>query len=161
MARRVRTMADFPPEFMDAWRLACEGKLMLSFDSIGQARNMIQRLYTFRKRVAEEAPQIGAAFYLVDLRIHDEQGNVIVAKQTAVPTKAIIRPFKPGWKDQIQSQMSGLAHVSVPGGALQAGELPVPVVPPESGANTPHVPSESSDSMGEALSNLGYGVDKP
>lgn len=152
MPRKPKTMADYPPEFMDAWKLACEGKLMLSLDSAGTARNLIQKLYAFRKRVAEEAPEIGSKFYLVDLRVHDEAGNVIVGKATAVPGKAIIRPYNPGWKDQIRQQIS--QKVEPPAFTHPQGTSPaLPEV-----ALAPPAPAE--DNVGSTLSNLGYGVDE-
>lgn len=151
MARKTQTVADFPPEFLAAWNLAAENKLLLALDSVGEARNMIQRLYTFRKRLMEEAPEIAARFYLVDLRVHDELGNVITSRDTRVPQKAIIRTYNPTWKDQIRKQVSEGGVVP----AIQIGPT-VELMEP----STPLVPVETPDSMTETLSDLGYSTDK-
>jgi hypothetical protein len=154
MARKTQTIKDFPPEFMNIWELAAAGKLMLSFDEAGTARNMIQRLYTFRKRLMEEAPQLAERFYLVDLRVHDEAGNVIVGRKTAVPGKAIVKTYIPTWKEQVRKQLS-----SSESGVLT--EVPALVIAPEGLdlplADTPAVQT-SVDHQEETLSDLGYGT---
>lgn len=128
---------------------------MLTMEDAGSARNLIQRLYTFRKRLMEEAPEIAKDFQLVDLRVHDEAGNIIVGRTTRVPGKAIIRVFVPTWKDQIRKQLDssleGDKEIQTP----QDEQLPVlpglsleqPVV---------LVSEENPDNLSEALSNAGY-----
>ncbi len=153
MARKPRTAKDFPPEFLDAWNLALEGKLMLSMDTIGQARNMIQQMYIFRKRLLEESPELGSKFMMVDLRVHDEEGRIITGKPTAVPQKAIIKPFVSTWKEQIRQQ-AGVLTV--------APTLPIIEVNPAQDfpllalKTDPHEPN---DTFEETLSNLGYSTE--
>lgn len=158
MARKAKTLADFPPEFLDAWRLAAEGTLLLEVESVGAARNLIQRLYTFRKRLAEQNPELGARYYLIDLRVHDEVGNVIVGKPTRVPLKAIIRPSSTGWKDQIRKQAQERTGHESASGVLTLGEGLVPSykhIPPEPPTQSG---TDSPDNVEETLADLGYGT---
>jgi hypothetical protein len=155
MSRAKRTAKDFPQEYLAAWQLAVEGKLMLTMESVGMARNMIQQLYIFRKRLMEESPQIAGAFYTVDLRVHDELGNVITGKPTKVPQKAIIKPFVSTWKDQIRTQMqaSGSGVSASPVVPIVEPTVPdLPICPPSQG---------QTDSLTETLSDLGYSTEKP
>lgn len=134
-------------------------------DSVGQARNFIQQLYTFRKRLSEESPELAAPFFLVDLRLHDIEGNIITGKATSVPQRAIIRPYKPGWKDQLQQQLAASGRgvgegaklleplVSVKPSGSMLEKLPVPANPAESGVN-------STDALSETLSDLGYSTEE-
>lgn len=154
MVRKKQTVADFPPEFMDAWSLALKGELSLDMGTVGAARNMIQRLYTFRKRLIEEAPELGASYYLVDLRVHDEFGNVIQGKPTRVLAKAIIRAATLGWKDQIRKQSSVLEGAEELKTATPVG---VPSVVPISNMNERvTLAPDTGDNLSEALSNAGY-----
>lgn len=140
--RKQLTVADFPPEFMSIWQLAVDGKLSIEMDNAGSARNLIQRLYIFRKRLMEEAPSIAQPFYLVDLRVHDENGN-LVSKATSVPAKAIIKTYVPTWKSQVASMIS-----QVPERELNSpSELPVAQVPVPTG-----------DALSGTLEMLGFGT---
>jgi hypothetical protein len=149
MVRRKLTAADFPQEFMSIWQLAVERKLLLQMDSAGQARNFIQRLYVFRKRLLEEAPQIATPFYAVDLRIHDEAGNVITGKATAVVGKALIKDHVSTWK----AQVAGLIAVS---------EIEVSASKDSALEHVVSIPAPEADSLSETLNTLGFGTgEKP
>lgn len=147
MPRRKQTAADFPPEFMQVWELAVQKNLKIEMPTAGQARNMIQRLYVFRKRLMEEAPQIAAPFYSVDLRAHDEAGNVIVGKSTNVPGKAIIRVHQSDWKAQVAQQFQSVSEGGGITPSTAVGALSESVVTPD---------SPPSDQLSETLSILGF-----
>jgi len=147
-ARRKLGASDFPPEFMDVWNLAVQRKLLLTMESAGAARNMIQRLYTFRKRLMEEAPAIAGPFYTVDLRVHDIQGNVITGKATAVPGPAMIKDFQSTWKAQIHA-LSSLQVSEI--GSVRPKVSEEPMVIPSA--------AETSDNLSETLKTLGFGTE--
>lgn len=154
MPRNRKSSADFPPEFLSAWQLAVKGELLIAMDSVGAARNLIQRLYSFRKRLMEEAPEIASQFYLVDLRVHNEMGNVIEARATAVPGKAIIKVYVPTWKAQIQKQAEERAEDKAVTQTPDVTEIAVP-------RQDSHLLAQqsSSDNLTEALSNAGYSTE--
>lgn len=160
-----QTAKDFPAEFLDAWKLAVEKKLLVSFESAGTARNWIQRMYTFRKRLMEESPAIAAPFFLVDLRVHDEQGNAVIGKATAVPGKAMVKVYEPAWKAQIKEQIASERGVPVGGEvspqlqhSTEIAEQMTPKLPEVS--NSANSGANSVDALSETLSDLGYGVEK-
>lgn len=141
--RKRLTVSDFPPEFMTIWQLAVDGKLSIEMENAGSARNLIQRLYIFRKRLMEEAPLIANPFYLVDLRVHDENGN-LVSKATSVPAKAIIKTYVPTWKAQVASMVNQIPEGA--GAPLAAAPAEVIAAPP------------AGDALSGTLEMLGFGT---
>lgn len=154
--RRKKTARDFPPEFLDAWKLAVEGKLFLPMEAVGMARNLIQQLYTFRKRLSEESPEIAAPFFLVDLRVHDEDGRVITGKPTKVPAKAIIRPFNPTWKEAIRLQLIASDNGIPVGDPAHSGLIPIGPEVAKIYTEIVKKVEDVPDTLSETLSDLGY-----
>lgn len=103
MSRRKRTVADFPPEMIQAWEAAAQGKLQLTFPSKGAATNFRQQLYTFRKAFVSENGQAAIAhWYNYDLVVKPDAGEMWVVT-TAVAD----------WKQQLRER--GATIATLPG----------------------------------------------
>ena len=91
-----KSTRQYPAEFLTIWRLALSGELLLPFPRKGTAVNMRQRLYTYRKRLLEESPELAGPFIDLELQI-EEQGNTW-----------IITANLSEWKKLVQEQAKNL-----------------------------------------------------
>jgi hypothetical protein len=89
--KRNQSVSDFPPEFFDIWTAAAQRQLALRLEAKGTAVNLKHRLYTFRKRLLQEAPQAAQSFLNVDLTVVQE--GVFY----------ILKDYIPAWKQQVQA----------------------------------------------------------
>lgn len=136
-----RAVKDFPPEYMLCWQAAIQGKLDLRLSTPGKATNLRQQLYIFRKRLNEEAPELAAPFFEVDLKIEDSR---IVAHVL-------------DWKRQVRS-----AILENPNSGEQIGEA-IEQAAEQSAAPLldGKPPDPAGDAMSGTLENLGFKLEKP
>lgn len=64
-----KQLSDFSQDFFDAWELAKESKLVLTFDSRSQAVNFRHRLYSFRSRYRKDCAPLPTPWDDVELSI--------------------------------------------------------------------------------------------
>lgn len=142
-----RTLSQYPQEFLSIWELALAGTLRIEFEKYGTGVNLRTRLYTYRKRMDEEAPIMAQPFKVVDLVMNplpNANGKYELTGQVL------------SWKRQAREQMSQLAAIKpaeTPNPASQTQPRMVPAVPtPQAGA-----PEPEQDAMDSTLKSLGFG----
>lgn len=110
---RKRGVADYPPEFMDIWTLASQGKLELTFDSAGAATNFRQRLHAFRKAWVNENGQASIAhWWNYDLAVIPE--SVPPEDICSRTPKAVLLCRELDWKKQVREQMHQVQNPQAP-----------------------------------------------
>lgn len=126
-----RSVKDYPVEYFDIWRLASKGTLSLDFPSKGYATNKKVDLQRFRKRLAEESPELAEEFFQVDLMV---EGDHKWGK---------LKGYVPLWKQQVRKQiadsdLSSAAITEIASEVLEQKE------------------QAATDEMGAMLDTLGY-----
>ena len=126
-----RTLAAFPSEFFDCWRLAAAGKLRMTFPSRGKATRHKQEMNTYRRRLAEEAPEMAREFFDVDILVEgdDKQG--------------IITGYIPEWKKQVREAL-----------VLNGFDLTEPAETMQEVGE--QIEEKAKDSLSDTLASLGF-----
>lgn len=130
-----KTLDKYPAEFFQVWELAKQNRLSLNFPTRSLATSIRQRLYAFRKLLAQQqGPVEGAKLYNVDLLILEKHGQWLLMSHI------------PEWKQQVRSA------------ALATSPSPSPS--PEEIALAPPLPVEieGQDTLSKTLGNLGFGT---
>lgn len=142
-----KTLDKYPAEFFSAWELAKKNKLALSFPTRSLATSLRQRLYAFRKLLAQQqGPVEGAKLYNVDLLIEEQNGQWL------------LRSWVPEWKQQLRAAERGALLQAPPGFA----EALAPSAEELADALAPAIPVEtaSQEELSAALSSLGFASGK-
>lgn len=126
-----RTVKDFPQEYFGIWQLALQGRLDLRMPSKGHATNKKVDLQIFRKRLAEEDPQLANEFYQVDLLA------------TGDNTFGFLTGYIPEWKKQVREQLAQTNLTSA-----EVVEVAKDIVAEQEQA--------SQDALGDTLKNMGF-----
>jgi len=114
MSNRTKTVADYPPEFLQAWEQAAAGQLRITFPLRGSATNFRQRMYAFRKAFVRENGQLAIAHWFNnDLIVSEADGKFIVTTGTT------------DWKAQVRASAGGVRCVDVPP-AIRKESCPLP-----------------------------------
>lgn len=151
MTTRTKTVADYPPEFMQAWEQAAQGAMRISFPLRGSAINFRQRMYAFRKAFVRENGQAAIAHWFNnDLKIDfDDKGQKPVWVVTTGETD---------WKVQVR-QASGAS--------TQCQNVPkvhIGFDPAKPGSDTTVVEftdNAPKEALESTLANLGFGTKPP
>lgn len=151
---RKRKVADFPEEFLTAWRLAAEGKLELSFPSQGKALNFRQQLHAFRKAwVLENGQASCAGWFKYDLVV---EGARLPGEAEA--STFILSCKESEWKKQLRASAEAMPplpapEIQNPSTLIPAGLGPTPAPSPEP---TPTLAPEVNEALTRSLAKLGF-----
>lgn len=153
--KRNKSVADFPAEFFTIWELAAQRKLCLLIGERGKATNFRQRLYTFRKRLIEESPQVAQPFMSVDIKIERQLDGQFV-----------VMDYVPSWKEQVNqlaknTQITSQVILQRQSQKEEVEQVTTAVVLAElsSGSDNNNGNNNGNDTLEETLKKFNYTTD--
>lgn len=81
MNTKTYELSSFPQEFFSIWEEAQKGTLALPLESKGQGVHLRQKLYTFRKQLAKEIPEMAAPFLSLSLIVEKREESFFLSSK--------------------------------------------------------------------------------